>query len=310
VKLDSILKVRQTVLIIVVLIFSVVMLACGGTATPSVSVTKSLSTRPPVTPTQPPVTLTSPPAVEQPTQPPMVPISPLVTEQPTQTPVTPISTPTVEQATPIPRPVETVNVTVKGTDAIYLAGRADIAIPTVGEEDAAFPLIRCGGDLQESFPPLVAVNPGDKFTFKVSGAIDYYGLDQPVGPDGSLENPGDIYNLGGISGYQGPNGALVGVFLSDANPSDEAAPDVLDFSPDGMGITFDILAPALGQVFFIGDGLTQADDGALQLFIAPPEATRLFLGIADAAGFVGEPGCYQDNVGSFQVEVSVSGPER
>jgi hypothetical protein len=60
----------------------------------------------------------------------------------------------------------------------------------------------------------------------------------------------------------------------------------------------------LGQVFFIGDGLTDVGSGDVQTFVAPPGATRLFLGIADASGFTGDAGCYSDNVGSFQVEIT------
>jgi hypothetical protein len=57
----------------------------------------------------------------------------------------------------------------------------------------------------------------------------------------------------------------------------------------------------LGQVFFIGDGLT--NDGVRQIFKVPANATRLFLGVADGMGFVGRPGAYEDNDGSFQVEI-------
>jgi hypothetical protein len=58
-------------------------------------------------------------------------------------------------------------------------------------------------------------------------------------------------------------------------------------------------------VFFIGDGLTGTGKGNVQKFAVPRGATRLFLGIADGGSFGGPPGCYGDNLGTFQVQVSV-----
>ncbi|MBT8074679.1 MAG: hypothetical protein HKP21_13355, partial [Xanthomonadales bacterium] len=64
------------------------------------------------------------------------------------------------------------------------------------------------------------------------------------------------------------------------------------------------LTPALGQVFFIGDGFNSVPEA--QHFIAPAGATRLFLGIPDGFGFVGQPGAYDDNDGDFEIELDVS----
>jgi len=204
------------------------------------------------------------------------------------------------QPTTIPLGKKNVSVTVKGTDAIYLAGRADVTIPPLDTGDPDFPLMRCGGDLVEAFPASLAVSPGAKLTFKATGLIRYYGPDDPGwGPDGG-EDPSDIPGQGGISPYLGPQGALVRVFLDNSNPKDKPEPDGLEFDTG-----FAALTPALGQVFFIGDGLTDAGSGDVQTFVALPGATRLFLGIADASSFTGEAGCYSDNVGSFQVEITL-----
>ena len=62
--------------------------------------------------------------------------------------------------------------------------------------------------------------------------------------------------------------------------------------------------PAPGQVFFIRDGLTGMGDGNAHKYTVPRGATCLFLGIADASGFSGQLGCYDDNLGTFQVQVS------
>jgi hypothetical protein len=65
------------------------------------------------------------------------------------------------------------------------------------------------------------------------------------------------------------------------------------------------LYPGLRQIFFIGDGMTQAAD--LQSFHVPNGATRLYLGFADANGFQGRPGYYDDDFGSMSARVSLCG---
>ncbi len=199
---------------------------------------------------------------------------------------------------------------VKGTAAIYLAGRDDVAIPALGVEDAGFPLLRCGTETAlETFPAGLAVSPGAEITFKAGGTMDYFGGEQPaLGPDASLDNLSSVDSLGGISTFIGPAGALVGVFLGEANAQDQPAPAPLDFTAAGLGVAFERLTPAIGQVFFVGDGLSGEGTGAAQKFVVPDGATRLFLGIADAVMFAGLPGCYGDNVGTFEVQVSSTGP--
>ena len=92
-------------------------------------------------------------------------------------------------------------------------------------------------------------------------------------------------------------GFLIGVFLS--SPPRETPSRGLDV--DGW---YDdpVLRPGLGQLFFIGDGRTS--DGSVQRFVVPGRGTRLFLGIADAYAFRGPPGFYDDNSGSFRVQVA------
>jgi hypothetical protein len=55
------------------------------------------------------------------------------------------------------------------------------------------------------------------------------------------------------------------------------------------------------QIFFIGDGRTH--DGEAQRFKVPRGATRLYLGFADAWGWRGAPGYFDDNSGSLDVTV-------
>ena len=202
------------------------------------------------------------------------------------------------------------DVTVDGPDAIWLAGRTDLVIPpaNVGWSGG---LIRHGGNTPEealeSIPPFVPVSGGDviRALDPAVGGINFFnGFGPPFfGPGGNGLAGSNLSSFGGISGYIGPQGPLAGVFLSNAVPS-AGPPATLDFSPGGLGIDFLSLSPALGQVFYIGDGKTTG--GVFQQFLAPAGATRLFLAIPDGFGFVGGPGAYDDNDGSYQVRIGVN----
>src|SRR5262249_52751115 len=87
---------------------------------------------------------------------------------------------------------------------------------------------------------------------------------------------------------------LIGVFLDDREPDLTPAPPGLDFSAGALGMHFLTLSPGLRQVFYIGDGLTGNGSGDVQRFIAPPRATRLFLGAVDLHN-------WGDNTGSFRI---------
>jgi len=127
------------------------------------------------------------------------------------------------------------------------------------------------------------------------------------GPEGNgLPGTSQLGSFGGISSYIGTEGALVGLFLNDDIPNG-AAPAALNFSTvgvDPLGIDFLTLMPGLGQVFFIGNGVTSGGD--FQEFIAPAGATRFFLGVPDGFGFNGAPGAYDDNDGSYRVRLGIN----
>jgi hypothetical protein len=108
--------------------------------------------------------------------------------------------------------------------------------------------------------------------------------------------------VGTFSGYESTDftGALVGMFLEDALPP--AAPASLRFydtddSQGGIPTDFKILSPLIGQVFFIGDGLTGTGIGSIQSFRVPPAATHLYLGYVDSCNGGQVPSCYSDNLG-------------
>ncbi|MBN2269821.1 MAG: hypothetical protein JXN61_04360 [Sedimentisphaerales bacterium] len=203
----------------------------------------------------------------------------------------------------------TVNVTIDGSDAIFLAGRTDLTIPAASDSWSV--LIRHAGptpeEIQETLPPIIPVSAGDVIRAldpAVGGVSFYNGYGAPYfGPSGNGVSGSNLTSLGGISGYIGPQGPLAGVFLDDSVPSSGPAPATLNFEPAGLGIDFLSLSPALGQVFYIGDGVT---GGIFQEFIAPAGATRLALGIPDGFGFVGAPGAYDDNDGSYGVRIGIN----
>lgn len=96
---------------------------------------------------------------------------------------------------------------------------------------------------------------------------------------------------------------LAGVFIGPGTPGGTPAPSI-DFT---RRHEFRVLEPALGQVFFIGDGRTS--DGIVQQFRVPPGATRLFLGMADICAPGQAAGCYLDNDGSLEVTMSLGVPD-
>ena len=210
---------------------------------------------------------------------------------------------------------QTFNVQIDGPDAIFLAGRTDVRIPPASEpwNGPGTRLIRHGSDTPEealeSLPPSVPVEAGDiiRALDPASGGINFFlGFGPPFfGPSGNGLSGSNLGSLDGISGYQGPEGPLAGVFLSDAIPdSDVIPPPTLDFRPGGIGVDFESLEPELGQVFYIGDGVTKT--GMFQEFVAPLGATRLFLAIPDGFGFDGPPGAYDDNDGSYQIVIAIN----
>lgn len=202
-------------------------------------------------------------------------------------------------------------VTVDGSDAIWLAGRTDLAIPPAG-------VLWPGGLarhpvtpelIQETLPPSLSITGGDVLQVAdpaIGGVSFFNGFGAPFyGPGGNGLSGSDLGSFGGISGYLGPQGPLVGVFLDNLIPV-AGPPPRLDFTPGGLGIDFLSLAPALGQIFYIGDGITSGGD--FQSFTAPFGATRVFFGIPDGFGFVGVPGAYDDNDGRYVIGVGINEP--
>lgn len=206
------------------------------------------------------------------------------------------------------------------TFALALAGHAPAATYTFRETAAASANIFASGlsDTAEAgggiFPTEILLPEGLDRSMKVgnvTGSTHNAGGSPLWGPDGFSISV-DILGVGGISGlYSGRAMALLGVFLGPEGQPD-VAPQTIDFtSGTGISRNFRTLAPENGQVFLIGDGWASVSEQ--QVFYIPDNASRLFIGFADAGGFKGNPSTFSDNNGSltgtFTVDVPILIPE-
>ena len=189
------------------------------------------------------------------------------------------------------------SVGVPGIADIWLAGQ-----PNGTTLNGGFP----GSDVAPTNSPRLGsagldLTPGSYLTFTAAGSTDYNGCAGPS-PDGGLPcGAGPIPGAFGISGYNGPVNALIGVFV-DASVPGGTAPAPMDFTTPGS-LAQATISPQLRQVFFIGDGLTGTGTGAVQRFVIPPGATRLFLASSDGLG------ANYNNFGAFSVLVAdAAGP--
>lgn len=133
----------------------------------------------------------------------------------------------------------------------------------------------------------------------VRGSLSCCFAEDPTGPEGLNSCCStDLLSSGGISGLRMLQGAhfLAGVFLDDGPPQ-ATAPPIRDDTNASNAL---VVSPLLQQSFFIGDGYA---NGVQQTFVAPPGATRLFLGIMDGLFTDGPPGYYFDNRGGYQVSL-------
>jgi hypothetical protein len=186
--------------------------------------------------------------------------------------------------------IQAQQVTVLATANIYSAGLSTPVAP--------------GGGGAGTLPLLISLSPGQtSFQLTASGQVSQYYNFYYHGPDGLTGGAANISAYGGLSGFITDQlFPLTAVFLTDAAPQGPA-PATLDFSSQGLGRNFLTLSPALDQVFFVGDG--QTDASRAQTFYVPTGATRLFLGFPDAPNSEGAPGAYSDNQGSLQVDVTL-----
>lgn len=154
----------------------------------------------------------------------------------------------------------------------------------------------------------IALNPGTGRTVTFGAGGSAWWANNPSGangPDGGmLAANTNLSGVGPISGFAAPlSGQLLGLFLA-GDPAGNPAPANMSY-PDAASLTAASYAPAVQQIFFIGDGYVGTGTGAQQVFSIPDDATTLVLGIADGFAFSGQPGWYDDNTGGFQVRYDV-----
>lgn len=166
----------------------------------------------------------------------------------------------------------------------------------------------CGGDSTPGEMAVFAGNVvgGGVLTFSGIGGVSYYGGSPAAGADGDNDRVTYTYRFSmspdyatGIAGAQNVNvDGLVGVFIDGSVPGGPA-PAPLDFSAtsEGNGLDFQSLTPGLNQIFWIGDGLTGIETGQVQQFVAPTNATRLYLGTVDGSG-------WSNNTGAISVTIT------
>lgn len=178
-------------------------------------------------------------------------------------------------------------VTVPGKSDPWLAGMADGSTAS-------------GGDVAPAHSPVLVplgLVAGQVLNFSATGSVAYDPSTALTPPDGSFLVGHGAGAQNGISNVVAPANALMGVFLTDASPHLAAAPATLDFGPAGTvpgGLNYLVLAPAVQQVFFIGDGKTATS--VTQDIVVPSGATRLCLGTMDGSG-------WYNNIGSFTVTI-------
>ncbi|MGA2591430.1 MAG: hypothetical protein ABSH32_16035 [Bryobacteraceae bacterium] len=179
-------------------------------------------------------------------------------------------------------------------------------------------IYRAGGydDGSDGVPPAVysfSAAPRQILTLpRVAGLWDC-GSAPPYGPDGSTTSGCEPHTIetpiGPFSGIDMTDfvGPLAGMFLEDSLPASAPLPlrfYVSDSSQGGIPTDFKILSPLIGQVFFIGNGLTGTDTGAHHVFFVPPTATHLYLGYVDSCSN-SVPGCYYNNRGAVAANIQL-----
>lgn len=149
----------------------------------------------------------------------------------------------------------------------------------------------------------IDISEGAVLSFSASGLVAHGNVPPDSGPEGGEGSRDAVtaHNCGaenGLSDIVAPFNAVLGVFLGSAQPDPSNAPSALNFG-SRESREYPVLAPALGQVFFIGSGLLT--NGMPRRVCVPVGARRLFLGVMDSC-------TWNDNTGAFKVTVSSALP--
>ncbi len=148
-------------------------------------------------------------------------------------------------------------------------------------------------------PVAFTTSGGATLTFAASGSTSVDGSCF-AGPDGGCYADESSFSPAPASNaYKGPASALLGVFAGPTAVDVQSSVATIDYSV-AANRSLATYTPGIGQIFFIGDGLT--DSGVVQQFVAPVGATRLYLAVADSIG------ASTGNPGSLAVDVTGATP--
>jgi len=178
---------------------------------------------------------------------------------------------------------------VPATSNVYGAGHVSAPAP--------------GGGGGGTLPVLIPVPAGavSLSVTNVSGTVRYRSGLPLNDADGVTSTCVDRPDYDGLAGPRNlPRGRHVtAVFLDDTEPGD---PPPAGLDHNAM-FDFTSIAPALRQMFFVGDGLTGTGTGDTQVFEVPAGATRLYFGFIDSNACGDPPGWYADNSGVITLTV-------
>ena len=141
------------------------------------------------------------------------------------------------------------------------------------------------------------VTPGTILNFSASGLTSNTGSSGNIGPNGNGSfathmsgSPDGNYNglQNGIQTVTAPLSALIGVFLTDAQPNTQTPPATAKAYNGTTVNSANYTALATQQPFYVGSG--QNSSGKTQSFVVPAGATRLYLSIFDTYENNNNPG--------------------
>lgn len=172
-----------------------------------------------------------------------------------------------------------------------------VTVPATANPYRASSLNGAGSDpFDGTVPPSIPVVPGQVLQITATGQARRDSSFPFSPPDGAEFATARHGSLGGISGWNLPIDALGGVFLGSTIAT---APQ-----PSTAATSYQTINPLVGQVFYIGDGLTGAGSGIRQTIVVPAGATRLFLATLDGYNWANNGGAFTVTV----APVSASAP--
>jgi hypothetical protein len=162
-----------------------------------------------------------------------------------------------------------------------------LVVPGTADPYLADPRNQTDPAADGTIPPSISVTGLTSIQFSATGQTSFEPGALGPNPDGSFFTTAAFGRQGGISSWDLPVDSLVGIFTPAPLTAPPATPSVTDFST---------LSPQLGQVFFIGDGLTGTGTGTRQTFFVPAGATTLSFANIDGFGWFNDGGAFDVTV--------------